>query len=159
MTNNKQTFYLKIQEVEHGHPTPSMILNTRGMPKEYTARLLKRGNERFSFTMQQSFPDTVIYVRRSLRSIAIIAIPVLAQCLNMHPQCFSRAGFLISKQLRAKFNDKRSLKRCTEIIKIRNSEPEISKHKMLMMEIVHHESFLVNFSGLIILMSTIFSVR
>ena len=29
---------------------------------------------------------------------------------------------------------------------------------MLMMEIVHHECFLVNFSGLIILMSTIFSV-
>ena len=73
----KRAYNHRIQEVEHGHFTPLIFSTTGGMSKECD-RFLKKLSERLSLKTQQSYSDTIGYVRRRLRiellRTALIAI-------------------------------------------------------------------------------------
>ena len=62
----KRLYNSRIQDVEHGHFTPLVFSTTGGMSKECT-RFLKKLSEKLSNKTQQTYSDTISFVRRRLR--------------------------------------------------------------------------------------------
>jgi len=62
----KRLYNSRIQDIEHGSFTPLVFSTSGGMSKE-CSRFIRRLSDKLSFKTQQTYADTICFVRRRLR--------------------------------------------------------------------------------------------